>query len=245
MPVIAVAAAKGGAGKSTTTLVLATCLAREANADVCIIDADRNQPLVDWKENNKGSSPVTVIAGEERNLVRTITREASSHQFVFVDVEGSANLSISYAVAKADLVLIPLQPSALEVRKVGQVLDLMAEQEALLGRSIPFRLLFNRTPATSRIVPRLMKEISGAIAEQNLPVFSTWLADRQAYKLIHSDYLALHELNPAEAGNLEAAINNVSALAEEMITYLVEQKNHRVPSDRNPLPHADLEGVSP
>ena len=223
MPVITVAAAKGGVGKSTTTLALGTFLAHEANADVCIIDADDNRPIIDWRANSTSNSPVTVIAGEERNLVSTITREARAHQFVFVDVEGSANLSISYAVAKADLVIIPLQPSALDVRKVGQIIDLIAEQESLLGRAIPYKLLLTRTPAQDAgIMPRLMKEILRKLADEQLPVFSTWLAERQAYKQIFSEYVALHDLSEG-AGNLDKAISNLNALAEEIISFLVDK----------------------
>ena len=47
MPVIPTAIGKGGAGKTTTTLIIACELAR-MGASVTLIDADPNKALVDW-----------------------------------------------------------------------------------------------------------------------------------------------------------------------------------------------------
>ncbi len=48
MPVIAVSNPKGGAGKSTATLLLAFYLA-QSRASVCVLDADPNQPIMDGR----------------------------------------------------------------------------------------------------------------------------------------------------------------------------------------------------
>ncbi|MCC2654489.1 MAG: hypothetical protein K0Q60_4655, partial [Microvirga sp.] len=48
MPVVVVANPKGGAGKSTAALVLATTLVH-LGATVSIIDADPNRPIMDWR----------------------------------------------------------------------------------------------------------------------------------------------------------------------------------------------------
>jgi len=62
MPIIAMSNPKGGAGKSTTALLLATYLA-ERGAKVCVLDADPNQPILDWKENGNTASTLEVIGG--------------------------------------------------------------------------------------------------------------------------------------------------------------------------------------
>ena len=69
MPVIAVSNPKGGAGKSTTTLLLATYLA-QSGASVCVLDADPNQPILDWKTKGETKSPIHVVGGvKETNLM--------------------------------------------------------------------------------------------------------------------------------------------------------------------------------
>ena len=59
MPVIVTASSKGGAGKSTLTLVLAQAL-DAMGATVTIIDADPNRPLVRWR-GGRSNSVVDVV----------------------------------------------------------------------------------------------------------------------------------------------------------------------------------------
>ncbi len=64
MPVIAVSNPKGGAGKSTTTLLLATYLAQQG-ASVSVLDADPNQPIMDWKKNGASKTTLNVVGAFE------------------------------------------------------------------------------------------------------------------------------------------------------------------------------------
>lgn len=41
-------------------------------------------------------------------MTDAIDAEAQNSAFVIVDLEGSANLAVSYAIGRADLVLIPM-----------------------------------------------------------------------------------------------------------------------------------------
>jgi cellulose biosynthesis protein BcsQ len=69
MPVIAVANPKGGAGKSTTTLVLATTLAQQG-ASVTVLDCDPNRPLVSWKRGGS-RCPVEVVGDATESNILT------------------------------------------------------------------------------------------------------------------------------------------------------------------------------
>jgi chromosome partitioning protein len=59
MPVFAFANPKGGAGKSTSALILAQALTR-SGASVTVIDADPNRPILDWR-SGVSQSPIRVI----------------------------------------------------------------------------------------------------------------------------------------------------------------------------------------
>ena len=62
MPTISFASSKGGAGKSTSALLLATELAGQG-ASVTIIDADPNQPITRWSRKPGCPEKLTVISG--------------------------------------------------------------------------------------------------------------------------------------------------------------------------------------
>jgi chromosome partitioning protein len=223
MPVISTANPKGGAGKSTSTLVLATTLAA-TGATVCVIDADPNQPIFDWKTEGLSKSSVTVIGGVKEDTILTIIDEvAAIHQFVFVDLEGTASLMVSRAIAYSDFVIIPVQASAVDVRQAARAINLVRNEEKIMQRSkptgrIPYRVLMTRTPAPGAPVSKSQKQLEAQITENGIKRFTTSLAERQAYKIMFNERLALIELT--EGGNISAAIENATDLVNELLVIL-------------------------
>lgn len=218
MPVIVTANPKGGAGKSTTTLVLAQSLAA-MGATVTVIDADPNRPIVDWR-SGKSTLPLTVIGdATESTIIRQIRDEKARQQFVFVDLEGTASRLVSRAITQADLVLIPLQASGVDARQASRAVALIHEEEEALGdRHIPFRIVLTRTSPI--IVTRIEKEILQSLDNAHLPILKTALNERQAYKAIFVRRVALHELDRTQVNGVEEALENARALVEEIVDIL-------------------------
>jgi chromosome partitioning protein len=223
MPVISTANPTGGSGKSTSTLVLATTLAA-TGASVCVIDADPNQPIFDWKYNGHSKSPLTVIGGaKEDSILSTIEAQAALHQFVFVDLEGTASLLVSRAIAFSDFVIIPVQASSVDVRQAAKAIQQVRNEERIMQRSnpngrIPFRVLMTRTPAPGAPVAKSQKQLEDEITEAGIARFTTCLAERQAYKIMFNRRLTLDEL--IDAGNIPAAVANATNLVNELLTIL-------------------------
>lgn len=215
MPVIVTANPKGGAGKSTTTLVLAQTLAY-LGASVTVIDADPNRPIVDWRTGPSALSIKVIGDATESTVIRLIREERSYQQFVFVDLEGTASRLVSRAITQADLVLIPLQASGVDARQASRAVALIQEEEEALGdRKIPFRILLTRTSPI--IATKIEKEIIAALTEAELPLLATRLHERQAYKAIFVRRLALHELDPAQVNGMPEALTNAQQLADEIV----------------------------
>ena len=167
MPVIVTASSKGGAGKSTLTLVLAQALA-EMGASVAIVDADPNRPLVRWR------------AGKSASTVAVVREQSAIRQFVLVDLEGTANRLVSRAITQADLVLIPLQASALDSNEASRAVGLIQEEEeALGGRTIPYRIIMTRT--NPQITTRIEAGIYRSLETAGIPLMGVRLHERQAY----------------------------------------------------------------
>ena len=223
MPVIAVSNPKGGAGKSTTTLLLATYLAQKG-ASVSVLDADPNQPIMDWKKNGESKTTLTVIGGvRESNLMETL--EAQPHQFVFIDLEGTASLLVSRSIAMADFVIVPVQASAVDVRQAGKAIRAVRDEEKVAqrsnpARSIPYKVLMTRTPAPGAPVSAVQRQLEAELEAAEIPRFKHSLAERMAFKAVFVERLTLHEMKDLRVGNLEAAYENVHLLAEELIGYL-------------------------
>lgn len=225
MPVIAVSNPKGGAGKSTTTLLLATYLAQQG-ATVSVLDADPNQPILDWKENGMSKSSLQVIGGiRESTLIETLDRQ--NQQFIFIDLEGTASVLVSRSIALADFVIVPVQASAIDVRQASKAIRAVRDEEKVAQRSnpkrhIPYRVLMTRTPAPGAPVSSVQRQLESEIEAAKVPRFKTSLAERLAFKALFLERLSLPELSHLRVGNLEAAYQNVHDLAEELVAALSE-----------------------
>jgi chromosome partitioning protein len=227
--VIAVSNPKGGSGKSTTTLILATHLAH-LGASVCVIDADPNRPIQDWKTKGKSQSNVTVIADvNESNFFDVLDAQIANFQFIFVDLEGTASFLVSRAISAANLVIVPVQASAIDVRQASKAIKIVQDEEKAVrrfdpGRRINFRILITRTPAPGAPVSLSQRELERDLSDAGIPRFRNTLAERQAFKAMFNLRLSLQELSgDRRAGNLEAAYDNVEALARELITISSEE----------------------
>lgn len=214
MPIIVTASSKGGAGKSTLTLVLAQAL-DNMGASVTIIDADPNRPILRWR-NGKSLSNIQVVGDvTESSIIRVIREQSTKRQFILVDLEGTANRLVSRAITQADLVIIPLQASALDSNEASRAVGLIhEEEEALGGRAIPFRIVMTRT--NPQITTKIEASIYRSLAKAGIPLMSARLHERQAYKAIFVHRLTLRELGN-DVNGLEAAYDNADRLAEEVV----------------------------
>src|SRR4051795_3746455 len=214
MPVVAVVNSKGGVGKTTASLLLGTILAEQC-APFSIIDADPNRHLVAWRTGSS-ASPVKIIGDiEDGRLVSTIDTERRQKDLVVVDLEGTASRAVSHAISRADLVLVPLQPSAMDASQAWRAVTLIREEEEeVLDRQIAFRLLLTRT--NPQIPTKAERMIVEDLASASIPSLKAHRHQRTAFQAMFAYKLALHELGTSEVNGLPAAIANAQAFAAEV-----------------------------
>ncbi len=218
MPTVVFASPKGGAGKSTSAVILATELAA-LGTDVTIIDADPNKPVSRWGALPGKPGNLTVIDNvSEKTIIRVIDEEASKVAFVIVDLEGTASRMIPYAMSRADLVIIPTRGSVLDAVEAVAAVREVRQQEEAFRIKIPAAILFTCTSAAIR--PRTLSSIESELAANQVPVFSVRLHDREAFRALFSFGGTLNSLDPRSVRNIEAAITNGRAFAQEVITRL-------------------------
>lgn len=220
MPVIAVANPKGGAGKSTTTLVLATTLASQG-ATVTVLDCDRNQPIAGWRAGGSRNPLVVDSATDEESFKEKLDQHRRERQFVFVDLEGTASRLMSRALFRAHLVIIPIQASPTDAELAARAIHLIKDEGESFDKIIPYQVLFTRT--SPQIATKLEKAILAQLKGNGIPHFNTHLNERSAFKSMFFSQLDLQELDPADVNGLPQARDNALRLTEELIN-LVTQK---------------------
>src|SRR5215212_11264068 len=216
MPTIVVGNPKGGSGKSTTALVLGLTLAGQGAA-VTLIDADANHPLTTWHDGRPRQ--VEVIGGlTDETFVSTLDREAACRDAVIVDLEGAATRIVSRAIMRADLTLIPMQASAVDAAQAGRAVGLIRQEEEILRRRIPLRVVLTRT--SPQIPTRAERKILQEMATGGIPSLKTHLHERAAFKALFEYKAALVELDPMKVNGLAAALANAETFTDEVIVLL-------------------------
>ena len=217
MPVISFISPKGGVGKTTAATLLATQLARAA--DVIVIDADPNRPIEAWAALADKPDRLKIITdAKQENILDRIEDAAAEAPFVIVDCEGTASLTVAYAIGASDLVIVPTQGSQLDAKQAARALSLVKNEEKRSRRAIIHAVLLTRTSPAIR--PRTLGHIQDQLTEHGVKMFDTQLNEREAFRAMFSFGGALEDLDPAGVGNLEKAILNARAFAGEVLSML-------------------------
>ncbi|BDG72449.1 ParA family partition ATPase [Roseomonas fluvialis] len=198
--VIAVAQRKGGAGKSTIAANLAAAYAEEG-ARVALLDIDPQRTLARWDEVRGRAAkarPLHFEAPTGWRLPSILDRLRRESDVVLLDTAPHDDSDARTAVRAADLVLVPLQPSAADLWSMDATLDLAKKE----GRKVA--LVLNRAPASGR----LLDQVRAQIAERGLPLADAVLGNRTAFA---QAFMA--GLGAVEAAPKGIAANETRALA--------------------------------
>jgi len=218
MPVVSFANPKGGAGKTTSALLLAGELAARG-AKVAIIDADPEKWISQWGGLPGKPESITIIGDvTEDSIVDQIETAATEVQFVIVDLEGTASLMVASAIGMSDLVVIPSQGASMDAKGAAKTIRLIRNQERLARRPIQHSVLLTRTSAA--IMSRALRNVREQLDKAGIDVFETALVERAAYRDLFDYGGLLADLTPEQAANVEKARQNAGAFAGEVISKL-------------------------
>ena len=218
MPTIVFASPKGGVGKSTAAVLLATELAG-FGAGVTLIDADPNKPDSQWAKRAGKPTNLTVVADvSEDSIIDAVENAALKTPFVIVDLEGTASMMVGYAMSRADLVIIPVQGSHLDATEAAKAIKLVRAQERVFKRTIRYTILFTRTSVA--IKTRTLQSIESEFAASKIPMLKTDLNERDAYRALFAFGGTLSGLAPTQVSNIAAAILNARLLTQEIVSLL-------------------------
>ncbi len=218
MPIISFATSKGGAGKTTSALALASELARGGDK-ITLIDADPNQPLVRWAKLPGKPDNIEVVADEsEETILDSIENASRSSKVVIVDLEGTASSRLSFAIGASDLVVIPCQGSMLDAPETAKAIKLVKQTERAVQRPIEYAVLFTKIPAA--IATRNYKDINNQFNDAGISVLPVQMIEREAFRTVFSTGGTIHTIPSTAVSGLSAAQENAFALADSVIKRL-------------------------
>jgi chromosome partitioning protein len=224
MPTIVFVSPKGGAGKTTSALALATQIAQRTA--VAVIDGDPNHPIKTWAEGGEVPHNMTIISDvTDKTIGDTIADAATKAPFVIVDLEGTAATIVAYAIAEADFVVVPTQGSQLDAEQASRAFGLIRAHERGIQKhkpdyKLPYAVLFTRTAAA--IQSRDTRHIRKSFEAGGIPFFETELNERAAFKAMFSYRQPLETLPRDEVSNVDKAIENAEAFAREVIFRIMQ-----------------------
>jgi chromosome partitioning protein len=217
MPVISMCSPKGGAGKTTTAVLVATVLADQGES-VTIIDADPNKAVMRWATRPGVPKTLAVVNADADTLVDRIDDAGAKSRFVIVDLEGTKNLVVSYAIQKSSLVVIPVKGSQLDAELATEQISMVKMQERVAGRAIPYAIVFTQTrPPLS---PKTQRFIEAQFAQLGAPIFDAQIVDREAFRAMFSFGGSLAGLANKGVSGLPAALANAHAFTQELVDRL-------------------------
>lgn len=122
--VIAVVSQKGGSGKTTLALHLATIAVQKKMA-ACVIDTDPQATAAAWGDWRGDFLPAVVTSPPAR-LARTIENASREGlELVVIDTPPHAEAAMREAIKTADLVLIPTRPRAFDLHALEGIADMV------------------------------------------------------------------------------------------------------------------------
>ncbi|MBO9428422.1 ParA family protein [Sulfitobacter sp. R18_1] len=215
MPVIVASTPKGGVGKTTTCLLLATELAHRG-INIVLIDADANEHIKRWKDlsTNVPDNIKVVVDRQDSTIMSTIKKYDQDGTIVIVDLQGGRSLVNSRAMAKADLVMLVTRPMVLDTDTVATAREVIELEEEALNRPIPRSFVITQT---SHVASKEERQVVKFLTEQSgEDVVTPYLSRRVHYSALHARGNSLREMPAhsslanaiAEAGRFADAIYN-------------------------------------
>ena len=223
MSIISFANVKGGAGKTTSALILAQEFARR-DVSVTIVDADPEQWITKWSRLAPVPHGIRVITdvGED-DVVDTVLDAQDQSNVVIVDLEGTASMSVVQAIGVADLVIVPSQGATMDSQGAAKIIKLIRQQSRVLKRDVQHAVLFTRTSAA--IQTRALRHTQDEMMAAGVPTLITSLVERAAFRELLAFGGDLHDLDPADVSGVDKAAVNASQFGDEVISILRNQAN--------------------
>ncbi len=188
--IITIAQQKGGAGKTTLTAQLAVGFSC-ARLKVATIDIDPQGSLTCWTTLRNDAlgdaNAIAHVTTQGWRLRKEIERLRNDYDIILIDSPPHTQTDATIAVREADLVLVPVQPSALDIWACGETLKCAAAEH------VPAIIVMNRVNARASLYDHMRTTLS----DMNLDIATTVLGNRVTFAASIARGLGVAESEPS------------------------------------------------
>lgn len=197
--IFTIANRKGGAGKTTVATNLAVALSRKGST--LLVDTDDQLSAFNWNEYraDKLSSLATLT-----NLSDTIKPHFDSYEYILIDMAGRDSELLREALLISDVLIVPTQPSILDLEILPYVADKVATAQEI-NPELKSYVVINRASSNYRNVEAIeaKKYVDN---HQTFKLLDTVIHDRKVFRDAMLDGKAVIEMSDSKASD---EINNL------------------------------------
>lgn len=228
MYVISFANPKGGSGKTTSAMLLAEQIAL-SGGKVAILDLDPNANILAWAQNRLAVGldvPFSVHGRPHQadQTVELIDKLAAEAEYLIIDLEGSKDQIITFALARTDLCIIPLDGSPMEARQAAAAVKLVQTTASMIRAPIRYTLLFTRTNAAFQTSDE--RDVRREMENSDIPALPVRVARRAPYTRIFRDEVLLAELPGLVETENEGRPRSAAEKAGRQVSGAIENAQH-------------------